>query len=81
MNSFTVHDRRWLTREEIAEIHEARARIAGEEFTRLLVTGDLADDEVIEGEYKMHDTVWAANQAAAGIRATEKLSNPMGSRS
>jgi len=55
-------DRRWITRDEIADIHEQRARI---EMDRTGYPTAKAGDMLV---------------TARQIRATDKLSNPLGNR-
>ena len=71
--AFGTHERRWITREEIAEIYDSLAKRAlqtqpklGESRMRHI------DKSIIEAEKH--------KKRAADIRATELLSRPIGDR-
>jgi hypothetical protein len=67
-------NRTWITREEIAEIHEARADKAQE---NAMNGGGKFDVKHVVDNLNEEDRL---RKQAANIRATEKLASPVGSR-
>ncbi len=72
-------NRRWITREEIAEIHDQRIRMVAQEYSQY-AEGDVSPEDRLVAAGVAMDKMNDISYQAAVLRQIDKLDNPLGQR-
>lgn len=62
-----MSQRRWITREEIAEIHKQRVRIAIREFSEFRITQEEVTNTIHEGLYAARNMRYIETMTSIGV--------------